>query len=391
MPAASLHDLLVAMFAAPVGLCDARGTLVSCNDAFLDWIGEDILGAYVEIHGTRGVLASSGGPVALSVAGLTDGGWLVLGEGDSVGAISAVTTSVARRLGRVEAALQSHAEMALQSGPSPVIAQTLREVLAVADEVRALREQTEALGGGTTAREAPVCLLHLLRDAARLLPQSIRVTATPDDDYTTELDRTRFFPLLVASLQELSDGEVQAILNSGEQVHLDLMSTSVPSAETPAISALRRFVGAYRGRVLTEPGRAIRIELPAYGEALATPTGQGTILVVDDNESTLAMIGATLRRAGFRVLTAEDGVIGSSLFRIHHAEIVAIVSDAVLPGRSGLDLIGEARRCHPGLPVLLISGHSVDILGGPDEDLPVLAKPFGARTLMERVRGLLDR
>ena len=41
------------------------------------------------------------------------------------------------------------------------------------------------------------------------------------------------------------------------------------------------------------------------------------------------MIGATLRRAGFRVLTAEDGVIGSSLFRIHHAEIVAIVSDAV--------------------------------------------------------------
>lgn len=379
------------MFAAPAGLCDEEGTLVGCNDAFAAWAGRASLGARVTINGTRGTLPVDGETRTLTAAALVGGGWLVVGAGDPAGAISAVTTLVAHRLGRVETALSSYAEMALQAAPNESVARTLREVLAVAEEIKALREQTEALGGTGLPHREPVCLLALLRDAVRLVhPQLVRIHAAPDADHTAIADRSRLFPLLIAVLQELGDGDVTAVLTSGERVRIELRSAQIPRAETPAITTLRRLLDDSQGRLLLDT-HAVAIELPAYGDAITSSPGQGTILVVDDNEPSLAMMGATLRKAGFRVLTAEDGVIGSSLLRLHLSEIVAIVTDAVLPGRSGLDLIAEARRSQPDMPVLLISGHSVDLLGGPNADTPVLKKPIIGRVLVEQVRALLDR
>jgi CheY-like chemotaxis protein len=174
---------------------------------------------------------------------------------------------------------------------------------------------------------------------------------------------------------------------------LSVEGAAWPVACEPEVGDLRSFAAARGGRLLVEPEGAILVELPAYVRTseVHPVTGAGTVLIVDDDESTLAMMSAVLRRAGFRVLSAENGVAASVLLRDHLPEIVAIVTDAVLPGRSGMELAEEARRYQPQVPVLLVSAHPTDLLGDADlVDVPLLSKPFGANALTDRVRRLVE-
>ena len=160
----------------------------------------------------------------------------------------------------------------------------------------------------------------------------------------------------------------------------------------------RAFAAGQGGRLLVTDTSVI-LELPAYAASAGASAGPaargagspGTVLIVDDDASALAMMAAVLRRAGWHVLVAENGVAASFLLRRHAPEIAAIVADAVLPGRSGVELAAEARRIAPSLPILLVSGHPSDLLGdGGLHDVPLLSKPFGARALAERVRRLVE-
>jgi DNA-binding response OmpR family regulator len=86
------------------------------------------------------------------------------------------------------------------------------------------------------------------------------------------------------------------------------------------------------------------------------------------------------------VLQAENGVSASALLRRHAAELSLVVADAVLPGRSGMELLREATLLSPRVPVLLVSGHPSDLIGVDDAGgVPMLPKPFGARALTAEV------
>ncbi|MFN7147806.1 MAG: response regulator transcription factor, partial [Myxococcota bacterium] len=260
------------------------------------------------------------------------------------------------------------------------------------------RRQVAAFSLGGAGEPLPVCLRTLLRDARAALRHRPIMEDAEEGDYTVELDRARFLPILVELLDELAASASTARpllvgLRGGDCVRLHVSGGAIPASEPASVAAARRFLAGAGGRVLLDPEVAVTIEVPAFGRALGAGPHRstyGTVLIVDDDESTLAMMGAVLTRAGFRVLSASDGVVASALFRQHRDEIVAVVADAVLPGRSGIELATEARRSVPELPVLLISGHSSDLLGDGDAGhLPILTKPFGARVLTERVRALL--
>lgn len=391
------QDTFLSAFTAPAAWCDASGIVVAHNAAFEAWAGPAV-GARVDIHGPRGTLLTPDHPVRhLVMSPLVDGSWLALGSYvEGPGVVAAVAAAVALRLERVEASLVANAQIGLLEVPPEPVGRCLRETLATAEELRGLRLQIAALGASNANQRVPVSLELLVRDAAAALrPLVIRVEAG-DADHTVEVDRARLFPILVGLLEDLAalapeDAPLRAELRGGDHVRLRLNVSAPVSTHTAAISAARRFVTSAGGRVLVEPGVALTLELPAFARGLRAGVGCGTVLIVDDDESALAMMGAVLRRAGFRVLAAEDGVAASALFRLHVDEIVAIVADAVLPGRSGIELAAEARRSVPTLPVLLVSGHSSDLLGATDvDDLPILSKPFGARVLAERLRDLLD-
>ena len=100
-----------------------------------------------------------------------------------------------------------------------------------------------------------------------------------------------------------------------------------------------------------------------------------------------------LDEAGYRVIEAKNG--GEAVARLDedaaHA-IQLLVTDAVMPDAGARDVIEIGQRIRPSLPVLVISGHSAELVD-PDGELgvDVLAKPFTSEQLLRRVRAAIDR
>ena len=97
------------------------------------------------------------------------------------------------------------------------------------------------------------------------------------------------------------------------------------------------------------------------------------ILLVDDEEVVRHGTAEMLTALGHRVDEAASGAQALRLLRAGTYD--ALISDYLMPGMTGLDLAGDARRIAPGLPVLLISGFA-DVADGFAADVPKLAKPF---------------
>jgi CheY-like chemotaxis protein len=70
-------------------------------------------------------------------------------------------------------------------------------------------------------------------------------------------------------------------------------------------------------------------------------------------------------------------------------EIDLLVSDYLMPGIGGADMVREARKLRPDLPALLITGYT-NLVQGPGAELPRLAKPFRQAELASRIAELID-
>jgi CheY-like chemotaxis protein len=113
------------------------------------------------------------------------------------------------------------------------------------------------------------------------------------------------------------------------------------------------------------------------------------VMVVDDDQTVCELVARTLTKAGFDVETALSGEEG--LARLAAFEPACLVVDKVLPGLGGLELMIEARRRRPGLPVVLISGHPEPFQLGEGRPDAVVLKPFGSlKALGETVSAVLD-
>lgn len=82
---------------------------------------------------------------------------------------------------------------------------------------------------------------------------------------------------------------------------------------------------------------------------------QKRILVVDDEPNIRKVLRAHLRRAGYSVEEAEDGV--AALRWLHEDAFDLVISDLKMPGLDGMSLLARCRDDFPGLPVILITAH----------------------------------
>lgn len=118
------------------------------------------------------------------------------------------------------------------------------------------------------------------------------------------------------------------------------------------------------------------------------------ILIVDDEVSTLKLLGMALERQGYRIAAAQDA--NQALARIDAELPDLVIMDVMMPGVSGLDLVQRlrARRDTATLPVILLSakGEVADriagLQAGADE---YLVKPIDTSEMMARVASLLER
>jgi two-component system, cell cycle sensor histidine kinase and response regulator CckA len=131
---------------------------------------------------------------------------------------------------------------------------------------------------------------------------------------------------------------------------------------------------------------------PSTGAPAAARAGRGTVLVVDDEPMVLRLIDATLRRSGYRVLSA-SGHHGALRIAADPSEpIDLLVSDVVMPEMNGPELATRIRELRPALPILFVSGFhdesQIPTQGAAATTL--LRKPFSPRQLSEIVAGLLS-
>lgn len=118
--------------------------------------------------------------------------------------------------------------------------------------------------------------------------------------------------------------------------------------------------------------------------------GHATILVVDDETMIRNIVTWTLKRRGFAVLQASDGVDGLQSFEAHR-EIDLVLSDIVMPELDGVGMVRALRDRRPEVPVLFMSGytgHQGPALEPGDLER-LLPKPFTPTELVERIEQVL--
>jgi len=123
-----------------------------------------------------------------------------------------------------------------------------------------------------------------------------------------------------------------------------------------------------------------------------THQGQGTVLVVDDQEIIRTVSKAMLEMIGYGVLKAESGEEGVAIFQEHRDKIKLVLLDMIMPGMNGKETFQRLRAMDPNIPVLLASGYSLE--GEVDALLAegcngFIQKPFNVAKLAEKISQVL--
>jgi PAS domain S-box-containing protein len=122
--------------------------------------------------------------------------------------------------------------------------------------------------------------------------------------------------------------------------------------------------------------------------------GAEVVLLVEDDGGVRDLCSAVLRRYGYTVLAAANGLEALELYERHGGTLHLLVTDVIMPQMSGRQLAETLAAARPALKVLYLSGHADDTVlrhGLPGEQVAFLQKPFGPDALARAVRGVLDR
>ncbi len=124
---------------------------------------------------------------------------------------------------------------------------------------------------------------------------------------------------------------------------------------------------------------------------LQSVEGHETILLVEDEEDVRVLIRDELRKFGYRIVEARNGVEACLVATPHIGKLKLLLTDIVMPGMSGTELARHLRVIKPELKLLFISGYTDDVgIGTGDPASAYLQKPFTPEALAGSVRELLD-
>lgn len=171
------------------------------------------------------------------------------------------------------------------------------------------------------------------------------------------------------------------------------------------LSTVDGIVSMHSGRlsIQSQPGQGttVTICLPIAAmsgqESLGRSTdslrksGQGRILLVEDNDQVRALTARVLKLLGYQVQALENGERALDWLKLH-PEYDLLITDAVLPGIDGARLAEAVHQRLPKLPVLFISGYADDRLshcGISKGENNFLAKPFSPAQLQSKLQDIL--
>ena len=145
-------------------------------------------------------------------------------------------------------------------------------------------------------------------------------------------------------------------------------------------------------------GSVFRVFLPLTSEAISQKSAivaqvpktadGGTVLVIDDEPPLRKAVLLALKRSGFTVLEAKDGVEGVEVFQQHIDEICCVLCDMTMLRLNGWETLTALRKLAPGIPVILASGYNREqVMAGYHPELPqaFLSKPYELANLKDTI------
>jgi CheY-like chemotaxis protein len=163
---------------------------------------------------------------------------------------------------------------------------------------------------------------------------------------------------------------------------------------------VRQFEGTIQIESEAGQGTSVSVQLPEFvsaapgDAAIVRPEGgpARTIVVVDDDPQVCAVVAARLRLDAYRVLEATDGEEALRILEREGYEVDLVISDLIMPIKSGPELVAEIAAQHPRVKFILMSGYLSSEAAGVetgDQQTVFLRKPVRMEELSETVRGVL--
>ncbi len=172
------------------------------------------------------------------------------------------------------------------------------------------------------------------------------------------------------------------------------------------LSTVYGIVEHHKGHISVESqlgsGTTFRVYLPSLpteseaGEAVASADARKsvpTILVVEDEESVKGLMEQILKEQGYEVLTAANADEAEEICKARPAVVSLLLTDVVLPGRTGIDLYRSLKKLYSNLKVLCTSGFPENAIVGRIESqtaLPFIQKPFSPADFVRNVEEILN-
>ncbi|MGY6499704.1 MAG: PAS domain-containing protein [Acidimicrobiales bacterium] len=243
----------------------------------------------------------------------------------------------------------------------------------------------------------------------------------PTGRLTIETAMVELGPDYVEQVSELAPGwyGVVSVSDDGDGMPAEVLSralepffTTRPAGQgtglgLSAVHGMARQVGGHVTIYSEEGvGTTVRVYLPRAGidvpdppddDAAAASTsdlrGDETILVADDNASVRQLIERVLSEHGYRVVVASGPDEALEVIDAGAESIDLLLTDVVMPGRTGHELAEAVVERLGPIPTLYVSGYTENSVirhGVPVGDVEFLAKPFAPSDLVATVRRVLD-
>ena len=121
--------------------------------------------------------------------------------------------------------------------------------------------------------------------------------------------------------------------------------------------------------------------------------GEGTLLLVDDEDYIITVSKEMLKRLGYSVMIARSGSEALEVYEKKKSEIDLVILDLIMPGMSGTETYQELRKLNPDVKVLISSGYSLD--GDASNILEqgccgFIQKPFPMERLSAKISDIMD-
>ncbi len=158
--------------------------------------------------------------------------------------------------------------------------------------------------------------------------------------------------------------------------------------------------------VYSEPGKGttFKIYLPEVDEPIEESeekgvkeeilTGSETILLVEDDEEVRKLAVRILKKQGYNVLEASQGLDAFLICEEHEEPMHLLLTDVVMPKMSGRELADRIASIHPEIKVLFMSGYTDNAIahhGILEKGTNFMQKPFTVDGLARKVREVLDK